>query len=412
MKIVNATRTALNIPFYTRRVTAAMHRANTHSERIYFYRIETDNGLVGFGDSEGMAPVDNLIGKNPYAIMQDDSVGFGPQVALLDVAGKDAGVPVHALLGKKIRNRCPISWWDIDMPPADWAAEARESIKRGHTSFKMKARPWRDIIEQVETVGKVVPADYKFDIDFNGFLLTPANAEIFLQQLDEYPNVGIYESPFYLGQDLEGAKLLRARVRKPVVEHFNEPVLHARASDGFVVGGCATSIRQTATLAASFNKPFWLQLVGAGLTTTFAAHIGSLLTHARLPYITTHELWVTNLLKKRIEVADGYINVPDGPGLGVEVDEKVVAKYAVEDDEPTPKQRYRGKKRILRVVWPGVARKRRVWEFTDEANYQPAFYKGSLPGFERGVTLESKKTTAAPPSENAIGKCSTRRYNP
>ena len=63
----------------------------------------------------------------------------------------------------------------------------------------MKARPWWDIVEQVETVSDVVPADYKFDIDFNGFLLNPARAEVMLQRLDEVPNVGMYESPFYLG---------------------------------------------------------------------------------------------------------------------------------------------------------------------------------------------------------------------
>ncbi len=388
MKIVNATCTALNIPFYCKRVTAAMQRANTHAERVYFYRVETDNGLVGYGDSEGGANVEHLIGLNPYAIMNDDSIGFGAQVAVLDVVGKDAGVPVHALLGTKIRNRCPISWWDIDMPPADWAAEAKESIKRGHTCFKMKARPWRDIHVQIEAVGKVVPPDYKFDIDFNGFLLTAANAEVHLQRLDDHPNVGMYESPFYLQQDLVGAKMLRQRVRKPVIEHFNEGVLHAHAADGFVVGGGATSIRNAGTLAASFNKPFWLQLVGSGLTTTFAAHIGSVLSHARLPYITCHELWKTNLLTKRIEVVDGYMPVPDGPGLGVEVDEKAVEKYSVPDDEPIPRNVYRSRKRILRVVWPGAGGRKRVREFTDEGYYQTAFYDGSIPGFEPNVTLE------------------------
>ena len=55
------------------------------------------------------------------------------------------------------------------MPPEDWVKEAEESVKRGYTSIKLKARPWRDIFEQVEAVGKVVPEGYKLDIDFNGF---------------------------------------------------------------------------------------------------------------------------------------------------------------------------------------------------------------------------------------------------
>jgi galactonate dehydratase len=389
MKIVRAERLALNIPFYATRVTRAMQRASTHDERVFVYRVETDRGIVGWGDCQGgRYEVEPLVGRHPFAIMHDDAIGFGPQVAVLDAVGKTAGVPVHALLGPKLRGRCPVSWWDIDMAPADWAAEARESVKRGHTSFKMKARPWRDIIEQVETVGKVVPPDYKFDVDFNGFLLNAAKAELILHQLDEHRNVGIYESPFYLGQDTQGARILRERVRKPIAEHFNEPCLHGHCCDAFVVGGGATEVRRQNALAAAFNRPFWLQLVGAGLTTAFATQLGAVLSHAQLPYITCHELWEHDLLKKRLPVVDGYIEVSDAPGLGVEVDEKAIARYRVDEAEPTPKTRYLQKKRVLRVSWPAGGRQRRVWEFTNEPAYQQAFYRGSLPGFERGVSLE------------------------
>jgi L-alanine-DL-glutamate epimerase-like enolase superfamily enzyme len=389
MKIIRAERIALNIPFYTARVTRAMHRAQTHDERVYIYRLETDNNLVGYGDqTSGLADTEALIGQNPAALMLRDEIGFGPQLAALDLVGQANEVPVHALLGQQVRTRCPISWWDIDMPAADWSAEAKESLKRGYTTFKMKARPWRDIVAQTDAVAKVVPADYKFDVDFNGFLLNQARAELMLQKLDENANVGIYESPFYLHRDLDGARLLRERVRKPIVEHFQEQYLRNDCSDGFVIGGGASATIQQGILAAQRNKPFWLQLVGTGITTAFAAHLGSVLTHAQLPYITCHELWQSDLLTKRIEVVDGYMPVPDKPGLGVAVDEKAIEKYRVDEKEPTPKQRYRQQKRILRVVWPGTGKSKRVWEFSAEENYQREFYAGNIPGFERGVDLE------------------------
>lgn len=389
MKIIRAERIALNIPFYTARVTRAMHRAQTHDERVYIYRLETDNNLVGYGDqTSGLADTEALIGQNPAALMLRDEIGFGPQLAALDLVGQANEVPVHALLGQQVRTRCPISWWDIDMPAADWSAEAKESLKRGYTTFKMKARPWRDIVAQTDAVAKVVPADYKFDVDFNGFLLNQARAELMLQKLDENANVGIYESPFYLHRDLDGARLLRERVRKPIVEHFQEQYLRNDCSDGFVIGGGASATIQQCILAAQRNKPFWLQLVGTGITTAFAAHLGSVLTHAQLPYITCHELWQSDLLTKRIEVVDGYMPVPDKPGLGVAVDEKAIEKYRVDEKEPTPKQRYRQQKRILRVVWPGTGKSKRVWEFSAEENYQREFYAGNIPGFERGVDLE------------------------
>ena len=55
---------------------------------------------------------------------------------------------------------------------------------------------------------------------------------------------------------------------------------------------------------------------------------------------------------------------------------------------PTPKERYRAKKRILRVQWPAGGQNKRVWEFTDEGEYQKEFYSGSIPGFQTGVSLE------------------------
>ena len=389
MKIEHIETWVLNVPFYCERVRRAMHRAGTHGERLIVYRLETDDGSVGYG--EGRRPVqqmERLIGQNPFALMHEDSAGPGLQMAMLDAAGKAAGVPAHALLGMAMRDRCPISWWDIDMPAEDWAAEAEESLKRGYTSIKLKARPWFDIVHQVETVGQVVPRDYRFDIDFNGFLLTQARAEVVLSQLDGHSNVGMYESPFRLHQDLDGARILRERICKPLIEHYREECLHAQCCDGFVISGGITEVQRRGALAAAFDKPFWLQMVGSGITTACAIQLGAILSHAQLPYITCHELWEHDLLAQRLEVLDGYVQVPDGPGLGIQVDEAALEKYRVDADEPTPKQRYLEGRRILRISWPGAAGGKRNWEFTEENIYTRVFQQGNIPGFERGVSLE------------------------
>ena len=404
MKIAQVEEIVLNIPFYAEHVTRAMQRALTHNERVHVYRVELDDGSVGYGDGASGGDLERLNGANPLAVMQDDGLGQGLQMAVIDAVGRATGTPAHALIGTRVRDRCPISWWDIDMSPADWALEAKESVARGYTCFKMKARPWWDIVEQVETVSDVVPADYKFDIDFNGFLLNPARAEVMLQRLDEVPNVGMYESPFYLGTDLTGARILRERVRKPIVEHFREEVLHAHCSDGFVVGGGITGCRTQNALAASFNKPFWLQLVGTGLTTAFAVQLGSTLSHAQLPYITCSELWEHDLLSERLEIVDGYAAVSDAPGLGVDVDESAIERYRVDPGATIPTQQYRERKRILRISWPGAGGGRRTLDFTDESQYQQAFYKGSIPGFERGVGLEVIEDDGSPGFAREHGK--------
>ncbi|MBI1925015.1 mandelate racemase/muconate lactonizing enzyme family protein [Candidatus Poribacteria bacterium] len=390
MKIKTLEMLTLNIPFYCDRVSRHMHRALTHGERVYVYRVELDNGIIGYGESMGdeSGNIVQVVGQNPFALMQDDGIGFGIQMSFLDAVGKTVEVPIYQLLGKKVRERCPISWWDIDMPPEDWVEEAKESVKRGYTSIKLKARPWRDIFAQVEAVGKVVPEGYQFDIDFNGFLRTADGAIPVLQALDKHPNVAIYESPFYLGTDLEGAGRLQAAAKKPIVEHFNEPCLHARCCGGFVVGGGATGTRRVGALCASFDRPFWLQMVGTGITTAYTVHIGAILTHAKFPAITCHELWEDDLLKERLEVVDGTIQVPENPGLGIEVDESALERYRVEPGTPPPQTLYRQKKRICRVHLPNSKGGETLHDFTGEDVYYPAFSQGKYPGFVRGVWLE------------------------
>ena len=66
--------------------------------------------------------VTRVIGQPAAAHMWADDLG-GMQMALFDAVGKATGASVSALLGKKIRDWVPISWWSIDAPPEDWAAE-------------------------------------------------------------------------------------------------------------------------------------------------------------------------------------------------------------------------------------------------------------------------------------------------
>ena len=75
--------------------------------------------------------------------------------------------------------------------------------------------------------------------------------------------------------------------------------------------------------------PFWLQIVGNGLTTTWDAHLGSVLTHARWPAISCINMYSHHLLTKPIQVINGQQQVPDGAGLGVDVDEEAIEKFRV-----------------------------------------------------------------------------------
>ena len=174
-------------------------------------------------------------------------------------------------------------------------------------------------------------------------------------------------------------------------EHFREKCLHARNCDAFLISANyhgATRTMELNALCKSFDKPYWLQMVGTGITTAYMAHLGAVLSHAKLPAVTCHELWEDDLLTERIEVVQGMIRVPDGPGLGVEVDEEAIRRYRVPAGRLTPKELYLRKPRVYRVTIPDGSGGQTVHEFPGEKVYYYEFLKGKHPGFVPGVRLE------------------------
>ena len=135
-------------------------------------------GLEGWGETMcyytwGRVPdaqVARVIGHSPFEFLWDDALGAGLQMAIYDLAGKALGVPCYKLLGPKVREWCPDSWWTNDMTTEDWIDEMREALDLGYMSAKLKGRPWRDFVGQVEALAKIVPSDFRFDADFNAFL--------------------------------------------------------------------------------------------------------------------------------------------------------------------------------------------------------------------------------------------------
>jgi L-alanine-DL-glutamate epimerase-like enolase superfamily enzyme len=265
--------------------------------------------------------------------MWNDDLGAGVQMALFDVVGKTENVPVYRLLDTKVRDWCPIAWWTIDMPPEQWAEECRQAVDAGYTSAKLKARPWFDLHAGIQSIQKVVPQHFKLDLDYNATLGNSANAIHHLKELEEYHLVGMIESPIPQG-DVAGNRQIRNRVNLPIVMHYGDPsimtALREDVTDGFVLSAGASRLLRQAAICEETNKPFWLQLVGTGITTTWAAHLGAVLPQAQWPAITCMNIRENQLIKPGIEVRSGFHRVPEGPGLGIQVDEAVVERYRVD----------------------------------------------------------------------------------
>jgi L-alanine-DL-glutamate epimerase-like enolase superfamily enzyme len=390
-------RTWVSVPLKPRHARH-LSRENWDWTVFEILRLRTDSELVGLGETMcyytwsrvAQAQVDRVIGHSPFEFLWDDRLGAGLQMACFDLAAKAVGVPCHRLLGPEVRQACPVSWWTNDMSTEDWCDEVREALSLGYLSAKLKARPWRDFLAQVQTLAGIVPSDFRFDADFNAFLRDAGTAVPYLRALEQVPGLSLAESP--IPQEDAGGAALRRKTQMKIALHYGSPpietCLREDVCDGFVIGGGAAAVRQQATLAAQVNKPFFLQLVGTGLTTAFMLHFGATLTHATWPAITCHEIYEDDLIRERLPVRDGLMALPERPGLGVDLDEDAVARYQVSAGFAPAAPR-----NLYRVTWPCGARVvypvgKRGTQGQESAGIWDDFAVGNQPLFHGGVALD------------------------
>lgn len=391
LKITDVERITVHVPFTPRsHIWCAREQYQWGISEVV--RVTTDvPDLVGYGETmphytwgrvtdEAIARVK---GRTPAEFLGDESLGSGLQMAIYDLVGKANGVPVYKLFNlPRMREWCPISWWNVDMSPADFAAEASEAVSKGYTSHKIKARPWWDIYAQVEAISKATPEYYHLDMDWNQMLANASNAIPVLQRLDQMPRVSLYESPIF-HHDVEGNRQLRSKISLPIAHHFGNllfpTVIRDEVCDGFVIGGGIKSVLQQGMLAAGFDKPFFLQIVGTGITTALSLHLGAVLSHAQWPAVNCMNIYSDDLLVTPITIKGGYAKTPDAPGLGIEIDESALVRFKMEPPYEHPPLRL-----LLAVRWPN-GRSRyygnimQCW--TDAHN-------GNMPIHEHGARLE------------------------
>lgn len=385
-------RTSVRLPF--RPVAARnMARELPHWEYFDIFEVHLKSGVVGVGEGSmyyswgftGDAELARAKGGNAAAMMWDDSLGAGLQIALFDAVAKQAGVPVHALLGRKIRKITPVSWWAIEMNADDWLLECQDAVKNGYTSFKTKGRPWMDVYAQVETIAKSMPESFKVNFDFNDTLLDAERGIPVVQELARYPQMDIFETPIPQ-EDAAGNVAIRKATRVKIAMHYGTPdpdvVVKTGCCDGFVVGGGATRLMTQGHEAEETGRPFWLQLVGTGITAAWSAQVGGVLKNATWPAVNCHQLYEHTLLKQPFVVKQGKTEVKDLPGLGFELDREALKKYTIERPAERPDPA-----RLVKSTWADgtviyTASNGKINFMLTQGN------KGAYPYFKRGVRTE------------------------
>jgi L-alanine-DL-glutamate epimerase-like enolase superfamily enzyme len=405
----------LDVPF-TAHTDLHMKYWLPHWRITQICRLTMDNGVVGFGETipnYTWAKVpDNIeervVGQEAGGLLWDDSLGAGVQMALFDAVGKNENVPVYQLLGTKVRDHVPLSWWGMDMPAKDWARQCSDAAQAGYMSAKLKARTWYDMHAGIQAIIKVVPPQFKLDFDYNGTLDNAANAVEHLKSLERYEQVAMIESPIPQG-DVAGNRHIRARINRPIAMHFGQPpiatTMKEDVADGFVVCAGASAIRSQSAITNAANKPFWLQLVGTGITTTWAAHLGAVCPEAKWPAITCMNIWKEQLITPKIEMRGGYHAVPEKPGLGVELNAAAVKRLTVDYAwVDTPRHVYRYSRANGEVTYFGC----------NKQNLHNIYPKAAMPISEAGsqcVPVEDDGSKAFEKIWEAVQDGATLRRN-
>ena len=204
-----------------------------------------------------------------------------------------------------------------------------------------------------------------------------------MKELEQYPQIDIWETPIFQS-DISGNKAIREQCRGKVAMHYGNPppktAIVQDVCDGFVVGRGATALMQAGTVAALGDKPFWLQLVGTGITAAWSLQFGGALSHSTWPAVNCHQLYEHTLLTEPIKVEKGLSIVPDRPGLGFELDRHTIEKLRVEKPTSRPDP-----PRMVETTWPDG--RKMYFNNSGGVNFVlgPSRQEGVVPYFERGV---------------------------
>ncbi|MEZ6147402.1 MAG: hypothetical protein R3B91_18660, partial [Planctomycetaceae bacterium] len=113
------------------------------------YIVHTNSDLIGLGESgsrELDEVISNYIGSNPFDWIGDEtSLGLG--IAMYDLMGQAAGVPVYKLFGQKYRSWVPKASWTVSTHPQRMANAVRNYASRGYTWLKYHLSPFENVID-------------------------------------------------------------------------------------------------------------------------------------------------------------------------------------------------------------------------------------------------------------------------
>lgn len=341
-----------------------------HQENVVL-RLHSDAGLVGYGEAphmvgyslkgesqstvalmlrERLLPV--VIGMDPMDVegiqqAMDRAIPWNLRaksavnLAVYDLLGKALNAPVHALMGGLVRDRVPLSW---SIPITDFDAgitEARDMVSRGWRILKIKVgRPYpMDDVEMVRLIREAVGPQIRLRVDCNQAY--DVKTAIRVTRRMEQCDIEFMEQPT-VWWDIEGLAEVSRAVEVPIMADESATtvqdavrIIHHRAAQILSIYVCSPggilNSKKMAIIAAAAGVAGYVggaleSVIGAAAGLHFAASTPNVSYGCEL---SGQFLMADDIGTSPLAFEEGALVVPRGPGLGIELNEAKVARYAI-----------------------------------------------------------------------------------
>jgi len=353
-------------------------------KNLCFVRIDTDEGIHGWGECYTQADRDvqvtahidmlkrYLIGRDPTNIkhfmqmVYDDFAGrrgamdlwcavSGLEHAMWDILGKVSGQPVYKLLGGPVRSKIRVyanGWGGGGWDSAALADRASQIVESGFTALKFDPipGPWRTFVskdverqavENVRAVRQAVGSDVDILVEMHR-RLAPMHAVKIARGIEEYEPFW-YEEPV-LAENIDALASAKQNINIPVVtgeelytkfefrEIFEKQAADIINPDVCNVGGIL-ELKEIAAMA----EPYFVVVSPHNYNSTTLGLAATVNASATMPNFLITEYFVNfeelgkDIATTPFEVENGYINLPESPGLGIDLDEESLAKYPYQE---------------------------------------------------------------------------------
>ena len=353
----------------------------TIKPRWIFIKLTTDTGLVGWGElisgtrtktivAGAKEMCERIIGMDPECIEDIWQLLYryffrggpiamtilsGIDIALWDIKGKHHNTPVYNLLGGRARDSLKVYSWIGGDRPQEVAQEAKKRLDAGFKAVKMNGteelhyidsyKKVEAVVERVRSIREAVGYDLEIGVDFHGRVHKPM-AKVLIKALEPF-NLMFIEEPV-LSENNEALKSIYHRTHIPIAT--GERLYTRWDFKKILVEGCVDIIQPDISLTGGVSEIKKIITMAEAFDVAVAPHApyGPISLAATfqvdacspnvfiqeqslgIHYNSGYDLLDFVKNKEMFHYKDGYVEIPQKPGLGIEINEEMVEKVSHE----------------------------------------------------------------------------------